>query len=295
MADYTTYSRESSSQSDVASGADSTSQAQASLFINSISSNNSQPSGTTSISEEGNPSPGENMAEVNCSAAPDPTPMGSQNRDHAGDSHVPVEKTLGEEHDKIEISASTRTAILRAKDDKTEPPFPRTDRPTTTLKTLSRMSTPLVLSVLAICLLATVITYVQSTYAAEERSSQGRPLSNLLRTDVSRTLTILRASQGILSALLSMAVDNIFVLLQWSQIHQPDGISYLNILALSPTTGALGTLGLIKSSGPRISAKLWALSRSVSSRGLAHSSVSNLSGQGDDDCTHLVFGAGIVL
>lgn len=131
------------------------------------------------------------------------------------------------------------------------------------LTRLNRMSTPILLFILALCLLVTVNIYVQSTYAAEESSRQGRPLSGLLKTDVSRTLTILRTSQGILSALVSLALENVFVLLQWGQIHPPGGISYLKILALSPTTSALGTFGLIRSSAPKLSTKLLALSSSV--------------------------------
>lgn len=131
------------------------------------------------------------------------------------------------------------------------------------LQKLRRTATPILLCALAMCLLATVITYVQATYAAEERSSQGYPLTNLLKTDFSRTLTILRTSQGILSALMTLALENVFALLQWSNVYRPSGIPYLNILALSPTTGALGTLGLVRSPAPRVSAKLWAVLRQV--------------------------------
>lgn len=131
----------------------------------------------------------------------------------------------------------------------------------TRLERFNQTSTPILLCFLSICLLAIVITYVQATYSAEEWSNQGHPLSDLHKTDVGKTLTILRLSQGILSASISMALQNVFVLLQWSQMHRSNGVSYLNVLALSPTTGALGALGLIKSSAPRISAKIWALLR----------------------------------
>lgn len=131
----------------------------------------------------------------------------------------------------------------------------------TRLERFKQTSTPLLLCFLSVCLLAIVITYVEATYSAEEWSNQGHPLSDLHKTDVGKTLTILRISQGILSASLSMALKNIFVLLQWSQMHRSNGVSYLNVLALSPTTGALGALSLIKSSATRISSKFWALSR----------------------------------
>lgn len=167
-------------------------------------------------------------------------------------------------HDEGDISKTTQRMCavpLTQEDKKIKLPAHGPRQLRTRLARFKQTLTPILLFFLAICLLATVITYVEATYAAEKSSNGGRPLSDLLKTDYSSTLTIIRTSQGILSALVSLALQNVFVLLQWSQMHPPDGIPYLNVLALSPTTTALGTLGLIKSSVPRISAKIWALSR----------------------------------
>lgn len=167
-------------------------------------------------------------------------------------------------HDEDDIYKTTQRMCavpLTEEDKKIKLPAHGPRQLKTRLARFKQISTPMLLFFLATCLLATVILYVEATYAAEERSNLGRPLSDLLKTDVSWTLTILRTSQGILSGLVSLALQNVFVLLQWSKMYPPDGTSYLNILALSPTTGALGTLGLIKSSAPKVSAKSWALSR----------------------------------
>lgn len=163
--------------------------------------------------------------------------------------------------DQLKTSSQICAVPLASKDGKTQVPASKGSELKSGLVRLKRTSIPILLCLASIGLLATVIIYVQSTYAAESSSSRGLPLSDLLKTDVSKTLTVLRTSQGILSALTSLALENIFFLLQWSQIHPPNGLSYLRILALSPTTGGLGTLNLLKSSAPNLPTKLWALLR----------------------------------
>lgn len=100
---------------------------------------------------------------------------------------------------------------------------------------------------LSIGLLAFVITYVHGTYAAEKSSQQGLQLSSLLKTEASTILTILRASQGLLSMLTTLALDGTFVLLQSSTMALPHGLSYLTLLSLSPSTNALELVGIIVS------------------------------------------------
>lgn len=266
MTDRNPYSPESSPQSRVDTQADNPSLSQVSLLtistsdelgcsdpITSSVDNKSGPGGNAQRQHgyiaPGNvtvETPGEgpyDAMDVSTNGRTDPESLDESNQSNPTKPFCAVLPTAG--NDEIKVTA------------------PRPHEHRSSLTRLNRTSTPILLFMLALCLLATVIIYVQSTYAAEESSRRGRPLSGLLKTDVSRTLTILRTSQGILSALVSLALENVFVLLQWGQIYPPGGISYLNILALSPTTGALGTFGLIRSSAPKVSTKLLALSRSV--------------------------------
>lgn len=264
MAESTVCSQEPSSVSEFCTQTDSTDRAEGSLLTDFTFSDEAQPQtpSPASVDNKSQSSPDESVWEPAEAPQADPIVVGSSSQDPVGGIHVPMDGTLRlEEAEPPKKPDPACAAVLTAKDETTKRPISKARGPRTSLKRLNRISTPILLSFPAICLLATVILYVQATYEAEAKSGRGQPLSDLLKTDVSKTLTILRAAQGILSALISLALQNTFVILQWSQICPPNGIPYLNILALSPTTGALGTFGLIQSSAPRISAKMWALSR----------------------------------
>lgn len=254
-------------QSQIHTQDDSPSLSQVSFLTNSTLSNESRYPCPTINCVHTNTRPVENSCGADCRVGPDTVAVDSSSQDLIGKMNVPTnERTDQENGNESTQSSQTKPICVAppiARNEEIKAPAPKAHERKTNLARLNRTSTPILLCFLAMCLLTTVIIYVQSTYSAEERSRRGRPLSDLLKTDVSRTLTVLRTSQGILSALVSLALENVFVLLQWGQIHPPDGIPYLNILALSPTTGALGTLGLVKSSVPRTSTKVLALSRSV--------------------------------
>lgn len=280
MADRTICSPEPTTQSRVDTRADSPSLSQVSLLSNSTSSDELRCPSPITSSVDTKSSPDENSHGQNDYIAPGTVTVETPGEGPFGATDVSTNgNTDPETHDGSNQSNSTKPICAShptTGNDEIKVLAPKAHEPRSSLTRLNRTSTPILLFILAMCLLATVITYVQSTYAAEESSRRGRPLSDLLKTDVSRTLTILRTSQGILSALVSLALENVFILLQWSQIHPPDGISYLNILALSPTTGALGTFGLVKSSAPKTSTKLLALSRSVCLDSHTRAGISNL-------------------
>lgn len=120
------------------------------------------------------------------------------------------------------------------------------------------------LNIVALGLFAVLVLFVQTTYSAEQRSHEKQPLDHLLKTDVSTTLAVLRASQGLLSAITGIALNEAFIFLQWTLINTPDGLSYLSLLALSPTTGNFGTIALVRGSASHWRPKLWALLRFVS-------------------------------
>ncbi|KAI0202467.1 hypothetical protein F4808DRAFT_449802 [Astrocystis sublimbata] len=77
----------------------------------------------------------------------------------------------------------------------------------------------------------------------------------------SKTLAVLRVSQGILSTLTSLSLAESLVLLQWSLIGSNRGLPYLDLLALSPTNGVFGALSLLCSSVTKGSSKKYALLR----------------------------------
>ncbi|KAK8856787.1 hypothetical protein PGQ11_012699 [Apiospora arundinis] len=114
---------------------------------------------------------------------------------------------------------------------------------------------------ISLALLAFVITYVQATYAAEHSSQQGLQLNSLLKTNASTILTILRASQGLLSMLTALALDGAFVLLHCNSMVLQQGLPYLTLLSLSPSTNAWGLLGIMRSSTPPIPTRLLAALR----------------------------------
>jgi hypothetical protein len=120
-----------------------------------------------------------------------------------------------------------------------------TFKPPATGRKLPKLLYPLFLNLLSFFLLAIVIIAVQTTYYAENYSDDGRSLNALLKLDVSTTLTVLRASQGLLSTITTLNLRDTFVNTHWVLMSRDDGISYPSLLALSPTTSAAGLIRLL--------------------------------------------------
>ncbi|ETS80633.1 hypothetical protein PFICI_08162 [Pestalotiopsis fici W106-1] len=116
-------------------------------------------------------------------------------------------------------------------------------------------------AMLATIAFAVVIIFVLSTYFAERASEKRQQLNNLMKVDASMTLSVLRASQGLLSVLMGLLLEEAFTLLQWDFLNRPNGLPYTSILILSPTTTAAGIFALAKSSVVAASAKCWAVLR----------------------------------
>ncbi|KAK5627505.1 hypothetical protein RRF57_003220 [Xylaria bambusicola] len=119
----------------------------------------------------------------------------------------------------------------------------------------------LLINVLILALLAVVVVFVRATYDAERNSEKKLALDRLMKTNVSTTLGVLRVSQGILSTLTSLSIIESLVALQWSMIESRRGLGYLDLLALSPTSGIAGALKLICSPITKGSSKAYALLR----------------------------------
>ncbi|KAK2600218.1 hypothetical protein QQS21_005014 [Conoideocrella luteorostrata] len=131
-------------------------------------------------------------------------------------------------------------------------------KPDTTPSKFHMLRLELATIVSCLGLLSVVITYVQATYAAERSSQQGLQLSSLMKTEASRILTIIRTSQGILSLLITIAINSAFAFFQWDGMARPQGLPYLTLLSMAPSTNVWGLCGIIKSGAPSVSTKAWA-------------------------------------
>jgi hypothetical protein len=108
----------------------------------------------------------------------------------------------------------------------------------------------------ATALLAALVFVVMLTDQAETVSAEKGPLPSHLTLDVSTTITIVRAMQGVLAAVVAMILSQSFSYLQWGFLRSSKGgAPYVRQLALSPTTSVAGTLRLIfhraTGAGPR--------------------------------------------
>ncbi|KAK8071283.1 hypothetical protein PG997_011486 [Apiospora hydei] len=106
-----------------------------------------------------------------------------------------------------------------------------------------------------------IIFFVQSVFDAQARSDQEKPLNPIHKIDASRTLSLARTAQAILSLSTTFALQNTFQYLQWAMLSRPQGLSYTSMLSLSTTTGALSMMNLIRSLGTNGSSKAWAIMR----------------------------------
>jgi hypothetical protein len=114
---------------------------------------------------------------------------------------------------------------------------------------------------LALVLLAVVVLFVQSANVAVDHSKKNLPLNKLAKIDSSTTLAVVRAAQGVLSVCMAFVLNEAFVLLLWLQMNTPKGLSYLRVLALSPSTTQWGIVRLLVSSASNSQDRIWAWSR----------------------------------
>lgn len=126
---------------------------------------------------------------------------------------------------------------------------------------LGETSYQLSITFMALAFLAILIVFVQVTNTAESKSARKLSLGRLDKVDSSIMLSVLRVMQGIQSLIMGMALNDALVILYWTFIEQAHGLSYLSLLALSPTTASLGVLRLLTSASSKISAKVWAFVR----------------------------------
>lgn len=99
---------------------------------------------------------------------------------------------------------------------------------------------------LATALLVGMVIVIRFTDQSQILSDARARLPRYLTLDVSTTLTIVRAMQGVLTTVVTMALSKSFEFLQWGFLRNTrGGAPYIRQLALSPTTSVSGTLQLI--------------------------------------------------
>jgi len=117
--------------------------------------------------------------------------------------------------------------------------------------------------VLATLLLLGMVAVILMTDRSETVSQERGSLPSYLKYDVSTTITIVRAIQGVLTALVGMTVSQSFSYLQWGFLRssRDGGAPYLRQLALSPTTSVSGTLHLVFHRASGWEPRFWGLLR----------------------------------
>ena len=112
----------------------------------------------------------------------------------------------------------------------------------------------------ASALLAVIVFIVHLTNIAQGVSEQKGHLSFILSADVSTTITLVRALQGLLTTVITVLVSQSFSYIQWGFAHD-SGARYLRQLAVSPTTSVWGTIRLIAYQSSTFWPRFWALCR----------------------------------
>jgi hypothetical protein len=77
----------------------------------------------------------------------------------------------------------------------------------------------------------------------------------------SSTLAVLRVLQGITSTVTALVLGQTLELLQWTLSSRESGLRLLSLLSISPTTGILGMLEIIRRRAPKAADRFWALLR----------------------------------
>src|SRR6266536_5313410 len=105
--------------------------------------------------------------------------------------------------------------------------------------------------------------YAQAIYSDETKTAFQRFLARIYKVEVGSALTILRILQGALTTLSTIALFKAFELVQWALVGQEKGVNALRLLGVSPSTGLLGTIGVVLNRRSRVSDKLWATAKYV--------------------------------
>lgn len=127
---------------------------------------------------------------------------------------------------------------------------------------LSKTRLQLLYTLLVSVLFAVVLVLAGTGAVAQDRSNKGQHLNSLLKLDASWILSVLRASQGLMTTVTTITIDQCFCYIQWISTTHVNGISYHKLLALTPTTGLFSTV-MLAIAKVSLHTRLWAILRSV--------------------------------
>jgi hypothetical protein len=110
---------------------------------------------------------------------------------------------------------------------------------------ISGLGKSLAMSLISLGLLIVVVFMVEASYSAQRRSDKSLSLSRFLKLDGSTTIAIVQACQVIGLGLTTACLAQAFESIHWVLLDSINGLPYLSFLALSPSTGYMGTLSLV--------------------------------------------------
>jgi hypothetical protein len=124
-----------------------------------------------------------------------------------------------------------------------------------------RDTTLLLMVVLAsVCFIVTA-WFAQATFSSTTFTRTRDFFKSEFRVDIGDTLTILALLSRLLTVLTAYVLNNILEVLQWSLTCRDHGLSISSALAISGSTGLLGTLEIIVGKSPEKVARIWATTK----------------------------------
>ena len=106
--------------------------------------------------------------------------------------------------------------------------------------------------------------YETATFSEQSTTRAEQTIQKTLRIDVGSTLTVLSILSGLLTASTTYVLCHALECVLWASTSSRSGLNCLSLLAISPTTGTSGTLGILLSGMARYPSKSCALLRLVS-------------------------------
>ena len=87
--------------------------------------------------------------------------------------------------------------------------------------------------------------FARATFTTKSSARTSQIFKHVFHIDIGDTLTILAILSSVMTRGITIALDSVFESIQWSLISQSKGASILSILAVSQTTGVMGTAGIL--------------------------------------------------
>lgn len=101
------------------------------------------------------------------------------------------------------------------------------------------------------------VWYADAAFSAELTIHAAKAVNKLFRIEFGSAIAILRILQGLLATLTTASLYNAFEIVQWAHISDQDGAECLRVLGISPSTGVIGTLGLLVDRQARMVDRGW--------------------------------------